>query len=53
MAGFTLNPDKMTKEASDVKKLGHLLSSCGIMVFLERVGTIKEYSRPTILMTLR
>ena len=40
-AGFTLNPDKMTIGASDVKYLGHSLSSRGVMVLPERVEAIK------------
>ena len=52
-AGFTLNPDKMTIGASEVKYLGHSLSSCSIMVLPERVEAIKAYPRPTNLRSLR
>jgi len=43
-AGFTLNPNKMTKEASEVKYLGHSLSTR---------ENIKAYPRPTNLRTLK
>ena len=32
MAGFTLNPDKVTFGATQIKYLGHLVSSQGISV---------------------
>jgi len=44
-AGFTLNPDKMTIRASEVKYFGHSLSTCGIIVLTERVEAIKAYPR--------
>ena len=52
-AGFTLNPDKMTIGASEVKYLGHSLSSRGVTVLPERVEAIKAYPRPTNLRILR
>ena len=52
-AGFTLNPDKITIGAVEIKYLGHLLSSCGISVLPDRVAAIQTYPRPTNLRTLR
>jgi len=52
-AGFTLNPEKMSLGAKEVKYLGHSLSSRGISVLLDRVATIKAYPRPTNLRSLR
>ena len=52
-AGFTLNPDKTTIGSSEVKYLGHSLSSRGIMVLPQRVEAIKAYPRSINLRTLR
>ena len=52
-AGFTLNPDKVTFGASEVKYLGHVLSSRGIRVLPDSVATIKNYPRPSNLRTFR
>ena len=52
-AGFTLNPEKITIGASEIKYLGHSLSSRGIRVLPDRVAAIKEYPRPANLRALR
>ena len=52
-AGFTLNPDKITIGAVEIKYLGHLLSSRGISVLPDRVAAIQTYPRPTNLRTLK
>ena len=52
-SGFTLNPDKVVLGASEIKYLGHLLSSCGVKILLERVTAIKKYPCPTNLTSLR
>jgi len=52
-AGFTLNPEKITAGASEIKYLGHLLSFCGISVLPDRVAAINSYPPPTNLRTLR
>ena len=52
-AWFTLNPDKITVGAVEIKYLGYLLSSCGIRVLLDRVAAIQTYPRSTHLRTLR
>jgi len=52
-AGFTLNPDKVTFGATQIKYLGHLLSSRGIRVLPDRVSAIRNYPRPTNLRSLR
>ena len=52
-AGINLKPDKMTIRASEIKYLGHSLSTRGITVLPERVEAIKAYTRPTTLRKLR
>ena len=52
-AGFTLNPDKITIGAVEIKYLGHLLSSRGNHVLPDRVAAIRAYPCPTNLRTLR
>jgi hypothetical protein len=52
-ASFTLNPDKVTFGAVEMKYLGHLLSSRGTRVLPDRVAVIKSYPRPTNLRALR
>ena len=52
-AGFTLNPEKVTFAASEIKYLGHLVSSRGIKVLPDRVATIRSYPRPPNLRTLQ
>jgi len=52
-AGFTLNPDKVTFGATQIKYLGHLVSSRGIRVLPDRVSAIRSYPRPTNLRSLR
>ena len=52
-AGFTLNPNKVTIGATEIKYLGHLLSARGISVLPDRVAAIQMYPRPTNLRTLR
>jgi hypothetical protein len=39
-AGFTLNPDKVTIGAQEIKYLGHVLSSDGIQVLPECIAAI-------------
>ena len=52
-AGFTLNFNKFTIAASEIKYLGHLLSSRGISILPGRVAAINSYPRPSNLRTLR
>jgi len=52
-SGFTLNPDKITIGAVEIKYLGHLLSSRGIRVLPERVEAMQAYPPPTNLRSLR
>ena len=52
-AGFTLNQEKFTFVAPDIKYLGHVLSSLGISLLPDRAEAIKNYPRPTNLRTLR
>ena len=52
-AGFTLNPDKVTLGATEIKYLGHLLSSRGIRILPDRVVAIQCYPRPANLRALR
>ena len=52
-AGFTLNIDKITIAATEIKYLGHLLSSRGVSVLPERIAAINAYPRPHNLWTLR
>ena len=51
-AGFTLNPEVILA-ASEIKYLGHLLSSRGVKVLPDRVESIQRYPRPTNLRALR
>jgi hypothetical protein len=39
-AGFTLNPEKIVLDTSEMKYLGHLISSKGIKVLPERVEMV-------------
>jgi hypothetical protein len=52
-AGFTLNPDKIVLNTSEIQYLGHRISSRGVKVLPERVEAIKHYPRPTTLRSLR
>jgi hypothetical protein len=52
-AGFTLNKDKITLAASEIRYLGHYLSSRGIRVIPERVEAIRAFPRPHNLRSLR
>ena len=52
-ASFTLNPDKLTLGAVEIKYLGHLISPRGIRVLTDRVTTIQRYPRPSNLSALR
>jgi hypothetical protein len=52
-AGFTLNPDKVTLGATEIKYLGHLISRRGISVLPDRVETIRRYPPPSNLRALR
>jgi transposase InsO family protein len=52
-AGFTLNPEKVTLGATEIKYLGHLLSPRGIRILPDRVSAIQEYPRPANLRALR
>ena len=52
-AGFTLNPEKITVGASEIKYLGHSLSVRGISLLPDRVAAINSYPPPTNLITLR
>jgi hypothetical protein len=52
-AGFTMNPEKVILGASEIKYLGHLLSSRSVKVLPERVEAIQRYPRPTNLRALR
>ena len=52
-AGFTLNFDKVTFAASEIKYLGHILSARGVSVLPDSVATIKAYPRPHNLRALR
>jgi hypothetical protein len=52
-AGFTLNPEKITISAAEIKHLGHLLSARGIRVLPDRIEAIQKYPPPTNLRTLR
>jgi len=45
--GFTLNPEKVTLGAMEIKYLGHLLSSRGIWILPDRIAIIQRYPRPT------
>jgi hypothetical protein len=52
-AGFTLNPEKMTLRAKEIKYLGHILSPRGIKILPERIAVIQSYPRPKNLRDLR
>jgi hypothetical protein len=52
-AGFTLNPDKIILNTSEIQYLGHLISSRGVKVLPERVEAIKRYPGPATLRDLR
>jgi hypothetical protein len=52
-AGFTLNRDKLTLGAAEIKYLGHRLSSGGISVLADRVAAVRSYPRPKNLRTVR
>ena len=52
-AGFTLNPEKVTLGATEIKYLGHLLSPSGIKILPDRVAAIRQYPRPANLRALR
>jgi hypothetical protein len=45
-AGFTLNKEKLVLGASEIKYLGHYLSSRGIRVMPDRIEAIKQYTCP-------
>jgi len=45
-AGFKLNKEKIVLDASEIKYLGHYLSSRGIRVIPDRVEAIKQYPCP-------
>jgi hypothetical protein len=47
-AGFTLNPQKITIAAAEIKYLGHLLSAQGIRVSPDRTEAIQKYPPPPI-----
>ena len=51
--GFTLNPDKVVFEASQIKYLGHLISSRGVSILPDRVQAVEQYPPPTNLRGLR
>jgi hypothetical protein len=42
-AGFTLNPEKMVLGVSQIKYLGHLISSKGIEVLPDRIAALQKY----------
>jgi hypothetical protein len=52
-AAFTLNPETLILGASEIKYLGHLLSSRGVKVLPDRVDAIQKYPRSTNLRALR
>ena len=52
-AGFTLNPEKVTLGATEIKYLGHFLSPRGIRILPDRVVAIRQYLRPANLKALR
>jgi len=52
-AGFTLNSHKVTLGATEIKYLGHRISSRGISVLPDRVETIHQYPPPSNLRALR
>jgi len=52
-AGFTLNIEKVTLAAPQIKYLGHLLSARGVSVLPDRVAAINSYPRPQNLRALR
>jgi hypothetical protein len=52
-AGFTLNKEKLVLGASEIKYLGHYLSSRGIRVIPDMVEAIKQYPCPRNLRGVR
>lgn len=48
-AGFTLNKDKITLGASEIKYWGHYLSSAGVRVIPEQIEAIKSFPCTTTL----
>jgi hypothetical protein len=52
-AGFTLNPDKAVFGATEIKYLGHLISTRGVKPLPDRVLAIQQYPRPVNLRSLR
>ena len=52
-AGFTLNKEKIVLGASEIKYLGHYLSSRGIKVIADRVEAIRQYPCPQNLRSVR
>jgi hypothetical protein len=52
-AGFTLNPDKATLGAREIKYLGHLLALWRIKILPDRTAAIQHYLRPKNLKNLR
>jgi hypothetical protein len=52
-AGFTLNSDKITFAAREIKYLGHLVSSQGIKVLPDRITTFLNFPRPQNLRSVR
>jgi hypothetical protein len=52
-AGFTLNKEKIVLGASEIRYLGHYLSSRGIRVIPVRVEAIRQFPRPRNLCSLR
>jgi hypothetical protein len=52
-AGFTLNPEKVSFGAHEMKYLGHLIPSRRIKILPERVAAIQEYPRSKNLRALR
>jgi hypothetical protein len=46
-AGFTLNPEKVTLGATEIKYLGHLISPQGIRVLPDRDTANQRYPRPS------
>jgi len=51
--GFTLNPDKVVFGASEIKYLGHSISSRGVSILPDRIQTIQQYPPPNNLRALR
>ena len=51
--GFTLNPEKIVLQATEIRYLGHLLSARGVKILPERVTALRQYPRPKNLRALR